>query len=211
MNVIIAGLLYALLGLDQIAVGPFLLSRPVVVGSVIGAVLGNGPLGFSAGLAAELLFIAVPPVGLTAADLGIVGGLAAVWSLGASVHRDATLLVSLTLAAPCGWAVTEGDRWVRRHNDKFGDWVLGHLTEGRERILWEALALWAGLWFLKAWAVFAAFGFVGQGLVDGVMHVLPVRTLDGLDAGARLLPVAGFAAALSYFWGRLRPPREEAG
>ena len=152
----------------------------------------------------------MPPVGLASADLSIVGALAALWSIQASAHREATLLISLLLAAPCGWAVTEGDRWVRRHNDKFGDWILGHLKEGRERVLWKALALWAGLWFAKSWVAFVALGFLGQEIVNGLLNHLPVRVLYGLDAGARFLPAACFAAALSYFWGRLRPRRAEA-
>jgi mannose/fructose/N-acetylgalactosamine-specific phosphotransferase system component IIC len=208
MSVILAGFIYALLSLDQIAVGPFLLSRPVVVGSLVGAALGNGPLGFSVGLAVELLFISVPPVGLRSSDVSLVGGLAALWSIQAYSARDGAPLLALLLAAPCGWAVTEADRWVRRHNDRFGDWILGHLREGRERFLWEAFSLWAGLWFMKAWIVFLTFGFIGQALVDAGLRFLPLRVLAGLDAGTRLLPAACFAAAAGYFWNRLRPPRE---
>jgi fructoselysine/glucoselysine PTS system EIIC component len=210
VSVILSGFVYALLSLDHIAMGPFLLSRPVVVGTLVGAALGNAPLGFSAGLAVELLFISVPPVGLRAADISIVGALAALWSVQAYAQRDAALLLSLALAAPCGWLATAGDRWVRRRNDVFGDWILGHLREGRERVLWKAFLLWVGLWFLKAWLFFIAFGFLGQSVVDALLARLPLGVLDALDRGTRLLPVACFAAAAAYFWDRLRPAGEKA-
>src|SRR5258707_3797725 len=117
--------MYALLSLDLIAVGPFLLSRPLVVGAAVGAALGNGPLGFSVGLAAELFSIAVPPVGLAAGDVAIVGGLAALWSVEAFSQRGAAPMLSLCLAILCGWGGTEADRWIPRPNDRFGDWILG--------------------------------------------------------------------------------------
>jgi mannose/fructose/N-acetylgalactosamine-specific phosphotransferase system component IIC len=209
VSVLLAGLLYALLSLDHIAVGPFLLSRPVVAGTVVGAVLGNGPLGFTAGWIVELMFISVPPVGLVAEDISIVGALTALWTVEARSPRDAALLLSVILAVLCGRLVTEADRWVRRQNDKFGDWILGHLKEGRERILWKAFSVWAGLWFLKNWVVFAALGYLGQAAVDALLRFLPLRALTGLDAGARFLPLAAFAAAAAYFWNRLKPARED--
>jgi mannose/fructose/N-acetylgalactosamine-specific phosphotransferase system component IIC len=208
VSLLLAGFIYALLSLDQNAAGPFLLSRPVVTGAAVGAALGNAPLGFAAGLMTELLSVSVPPVGLASGDVSVIGGLAALWSVEAFSQRGAALLLALGLAIPAGWAVTVLDRRIRRQNDRFGDWILGHLTEGRERVLWQALAVWAGLWFLKAWAMFIALGFLGQRLVDAALRFLPVRTLQGLDDGARFLPVAAFAAALGYFWNRLKPPQE---
>lgn len=209
LPVLFAGLIYAFLCLDHIAVGPFLFSRPVVVGAAVGWSLGNAPLGFSAGLATELLFISVPPVGLRSSNISVIGALAALWTVQAFAQREAALILSLSLSAFCGWLVTQADRWVRRQNDRFGDWITDHLKEGRERVLWKALFLWAALWFLKAWVFFVAFGFLGQAAVDGLLRHLPLHVLDALDAGARLLPVACFASAAAYFWDRFRPVRED--
>lgn len=208
-DVALAGLIYAALSLDHIAVGPFLLSRPVVAGALIGLFLGNGPLGFSAGLVAELLFLSVPPVGLRSSNISIIGGLAALWSVQAYAQRDAALVISLILASLCGWGVTRVEAWARRQNDRFGGWVQDHLKEGRERVLWKAFALWMGLWFLKAWAFFVALGVLGQSAVDAALRTLPLHALEKLDAGAGLLPAACFASAAAYFWGRVRPVVEE--
>ena len=208
MTFLLAGFVYAFLNLDQIAVGPFLLSRPLVVGSVIGAVLGNAPLGFTAGLSAELMLISVPSSG-PAADLSLVGGLAALWAVEAYASRGAAVVLSLLLAVPCGWASRRADLLIRRQNDRFGDWIVDGLTAGRERILWKALAAWSTLSFVKAWVIFSAVSFLGMKVVDGFLSRLPPRILDGLDRGADLFLVVGFAAALSHFWGRLSPVRTD--
>jgi mannose/fructose/N-acetylgalactosamine-specific phosphotransferase system component IIC len=209
MIYLLAGLVYAFLNLDQIAVGPFLLSRPLVVGSIIGAVLGNAPLGFTAGLSAELMLISVPSSGPAATDLALIGGLAAFWAVEAYASRGAAVVLALLLAVPCGWASRRADLLIRRQNDRFGDWIVDGLTAGRERILWKALATWSALWFVKAWVVFAAVSFLGLKVVDWCLNRFPLRVLDGLDRGADLFLVVGFAAALSHFWGRLRPVRTE--
>jgi mannose/fructose/N-acetylgalactosamine-specific phosphotransferase system component IIC len=208
MNCLTVGLIFAVLNLDHIAVGPFLLSRPVVVGSAIGAALGNAPLGFTAGLSVELMLISVPSSGPAAAvDLALAGGLAALWSVDAWASRGAALTLSLLLAMPAGWAAARADRWIRRQNDLMGDWILERLTRGRERILWKALAFWSVLWFVKAWAVFAAAGCGGQVIVDVLLRHLPLPLLERFDRSADLLPIIGFSAVLVHFWNRLTPPR----
>ena len=208
MNCLTVGLVYAVLNLDHIAVGPFLFSRPVVVGSVVGAVLGNAPLGFSAGLSAQLMLISLPASGPAAVvDLALVGGLAALWAVDAWASRGAALTLSLLLAMPAGWAAGRVDVWIRRQNDRMGDWILERLTRGRERVLWKALAFWSALWFVKAWAVFSAVGCLGQRAVDLLLQHLPLRLLESLDRGADMLPIIGFSAALVHFWNRLTPPR----
>ena len=56
-------LLLGLLSLDVSAVGQFMLSRPIVVGPLVGTVTGHVELGLTMGALIELLWIADVPVG----------------------------------------------------------------------------------------------------------------------------------------------------
>ena len=56
-------LLLGLLSLDVTAIGQFMVSRPIVVGPLVGLVTGHPELGLTLGALTELLWIADVPVG----------------------------------------------------------------------------------------------------------------------------------------------------
>lgn len=53
----------ALLWLDRVYAFQLMVSRPIVIGPVLGAIMGNLPVGIAVGAALELLWLNAPPVG----------------------------------------------------------------------------------------------------------------------------------------------------
>ena len=58
-----AGTLGALLWLDRYQIGQIMISRPIVVGPIIGVALGDIPLGLAVGVLFEVLWLRRPPIG----------------------------------------------------------------------------------------------------------------------------------------------------
>jgi mannose PTS system EIIC component len=58
-----AGTLGALLWLDRYQIGQFMISRPIVVGPIIGWALGDIALGLAVGVLFEVLWLRRPPIG----------------------------------------------------------------------------------------------------------------------------------------------------
>jgi mannose/fructose/N-acetylgalactosamine-specific phosphotransferase system component IIC len=203
VEMIAAGALYAALALDHIAVGQFMVSRPLVVGPLLGLYFGDPVLGLLAGAAAELLWVHVIPVGLWPIDSTVVAALAVSWTLSSQQPGRATLVLALALAIPCGVFARHADIWFRRQNARFLPWIGARLAAGDEGVLARAVALSLALWFLKAWALFCALGVAGAWAVDALAALCPPRIMLSLDFAGRVLPLLGFAVVLNYFVERI--------
>ncbi len=59
----LAGPIGSLLWLDRYQIGQLMISRPIVVGSIIGAVLGDIATGLAVGVLFEVLWLRRPPIG----------------------------------------------------------------------------------------------------------------------------------------------------
>lgn len=199
-----AGLIYALLAMDHIAVGQFMLCRPLVVGPLLGLFLGNAPLGLLAGAVTELLWVHVIPVGIWPIDTTSVAALSVTWSLLSIRPGRPAFVLALMLAVPCGVFVRHADIWFRRQNHRFIPWVTRCLEQGHENVLGQAVVLSLLFWFLKAWGLFWAFGILGRILIDKLLLLCSPRTLLALDFAGRVLPLLGFCVVLNYFVSRSR-------
>ncbi|HRY29342.1 MAG TPA: PTS sugar transporter subunit IIC, partial [Elusimicrobiota bacterium] len=132
---------YGLLALDHIAVGQFMLSRPLVVGPLLGWCLGNAPLGLLAGASVEMFWVHPIPVGHWPIDPAAVAALSITWCQLSSHPGRGTLTLCLLLAIPCGIVVRHLDIWFRRQNSRFIPWVSERLERGNEGALGGAVAL----------------------------------------------------------------------
>lgn len=197
-----AGFLYALLSLDHIAAGHFMVSRPLVVGPVMGWYLGDPWLGLTAGVAVELLWVHVIPVGIWSVDTTSMAGLATAWAILSGHPSRPSLLVALLFALPVGIMVRHVDIILRRRNEGFLDWVEKGLAEGSEDSLARAVLAGLVLWFLKALILFMALGGIGQFFVDMSLNACSPRMLAALNFSARLLPLLGLGSAMNYFFTR---------
>ncbi|MBI4396296.1 MAG: PTS sugar transporter subunit IIC [Elusimicrobia bacterium] len=201
-GMIAAGFFYAVAALDHIAVGQFMISRPLVVGPLLGWYLGNAPLGLLAGAVVELLWMQPIPMGIRPVDTSIVAALTVVWSLTSSRPGHAVMALSLMLAIPCGMVVRRLDVWSRRQNSRFLPWVAKEIKQGQEGVLTKVVLLAVGYLFVKAFVLFVVFGFAGRFLINAVLSACPPRLYESISFAGRVLPLIGFCAALNYFYER---------
>ncbi len=153
MSVFLSALAYGLLSLDHFTVGPFLLSRPLVVGSVVGFLCGHAGEGVALGLLAECLWVRVPPVGAGQWDVGLSVALAGVWAF--ELPHDvlvpgARIALAFTLALPFAVVGRSADQWVRRHTRLLAVRALAGVERGLVGPLRYSLIFGAVLWVLKS-------------------------------------------------------------
>ena len=203
-SVLLPGLIYAVLALDHIAVGQFMVSRPLVVGTVMGWYFGNTSLGFLAGAVAELLWVHVIPVGIWPIDSSVVAALSVAWSLSSPKPSRAVVVLAMLLAIPAGILLRRVDIWFRRQNTRFIPWVSAELEKGNESVLNRAMGLSLFFWFFKAFFFFVAFFVAGHVVLDIVLPLCSGRILVAFDFAGRVLPVVGFCVVLNYFFDRNR-------
>jgi mannose/fructose/N-acetylgalactosamine-specific phosphotransferase system component IIB len=82
---LLSALLYGVLSIDHFALGPFLLSRPLVLGALLGTLWGRPAEGLALGLLGESLWVVVPPAGPSQWDTGLAVALACVWAFSPGV------------------------------------------------------------------------------------------------------------------------------
>jgi mannose/fructose/N-acetylgalactosamine-specific phosphotransferase system component IIC len=198
MDILTIGLLYALLSMDQMAVGPFMVSRPLVVGPLLGWAMGNPAMGLLVGVSVELLWIGTGSVGIFSVDTTLIAALAVYWSLSMPESGRPGVVAALALAFPFGFIIRRVDLWVRHLGDRLTPWILQKVERG-QWILVQAMVLFLLVWFLKGLGFFFAFGSLGRVLLSVLLSYCPPQVLEAFDLAGRALPLVGFGAALNYF------------
>lgn len=129
---LLAGVLAMLVGIDRIAFAQFMISRPIVVGPLIGLALGNAMVGLEVGMLLELLWLGRLPVGaaIPPDDTQVTVG-ATILAL--SMERLLGLsgmpmvLLCVLTAIPLGKFGQTFDRMARSFNDRYNDRALAAL------------------------------------------------------------------------------------
>lgn len=197
----LAALLGGLCYLDRTAACQFMLHRPLVVASLMGAIFGNLAAGAQVGAVLELLYIARLPVGASIPpdDTGaavFVGSAAAVAS--SSIGLDAgsfTALILLTV--PSSEAGRFVDRYVRKVNGRVAHLTAEAVDRGDLRAVEHGLL--AGLTLFILAGVLLSLLFSGAGVMVA-KYLLP-----RFGPGSRLefsalqpaLPLLGAASVYS--------------
>jgi mannose/fructose/N-acetylgalactosamine-specific phosphotransferase system component IIC len=210
MSVFLSALAYGLLSLDHFTVGPFLLSRPLVVGSVVGFLCGHAGEGVALGLLAECLWVRVPPVGAGQWDVGLSVALAGVWAF--ELPHDvlvpgARIALAFTLALPFAVVGRSADQWVRRHSRLLAVRALAGVERGLVGPLRYSLIFGAVLWGLKSLVIFFLADSLGGALFNGLVPLIAGPWLDGFERAWSLWPALGLAALLNHFSYRLGKKR----
>lgn len=209
MTGLLSALLYGLLAIDHFAGGPFLLSRPLVLGALLGALWGRPAEGLALGLLGESLWVLVPPAGPAQWDTGLAVALACVWAFGwegaqkAGTPRGAFLAVAFLTGIPFAVAAKRVDVWVRRNTRLFADYARAGFNHGVSGPFWNGLGMSIVLWGFKSLVVFFVAENLG-GLVCGAVYPrLGGPVAEGLDQAWALWPALGAATLWHLFFGRL--------
>ncbi|MBL0059551.1 MAG: PTS sugar transporter subunit IIC [Elusimicrobia bacterium] len=202
MATLLAALAYGILSLDHFTVGPFLLSRPLILSSLVGFLCGHVPEGIALGLLTESLWVVVPPAGPAQWDVGLAAALAGVWAFlspsggpSSSVSGAATAL-ALILSIPFAVLCRSVDIWLRRQMRILSVRALEGVERGLAGPLRYGLVFAGVLWGFKSLVVFFVAEALGGALYGVLLPLVRGPWLEGLDRAWRLWPALGLAALL---------------
>lgn len=186
----------AVLELDATAAGQFMVSRPIVLGPFLGAVLGDLSLGSRLGALCELFSVSERPLGAHLPPNATVAAAAAVLlALGPS-QAHAELAFPAGLAA--GWLHARVEGALRRGRGGFQ--VDKRLVRGEDLGLGRLAALEMGKQAVMTFVVLTAALLAGPWL-SLLWAGLAQTSAAGLRLGLDLAPWIGLAALLRSFRG----------
>lgn len=198
LNALLLSLIYLVSRTDMIN-GYMMLTKPIVLGPLVGLVLGDLQAGILIGATLELAFIGVMNIGISVSmDVSIatiVGGGLAILS-----GQDAAF--ALTIAIPTGILFNMLKTFIRvvmqywivemQKACEIGDY------KKVERYHWLTWWLFSLIMMIL---VFASI-YLGTGAVQAVVDFIPEWIYNGLKVGTSILPALGFAMLLNMIWTR---------
>jgi len=192
-------LLLATLSMDITAVGQFMVSRPIVVGPLIGALLGNPGIGLATGALVELIWIGDLPVGahrpIDNTLLAGVGTFAAVQAAARGIEPGAAVTFALCLSVPFAALSSHAENRVRHLNGSLVRKAQAQIEAGHSEAFERTELVILGLLFLKAVLV-AAFSLAVVYHAIGIFRFFPAEVVQAFSYAPWLLMVTGCAAAI---------------
>jgi PTS system mannose-specific IIC component len=202
LDILLAGLVALVTGLDRTALLQIMISRPIVAAPLTGLVLGNLQVGLSVGLMTELLWLARIPVGAAippddtqvavgATTLVLVCG--PLWGYSGPGFTILALLVAMPLGKAGQWL----DHLARSQNSRLQKRAEQVLASGNAEQL--ELLHWQGVGHFAFAAVLTYLLIVSLGAA--VLYFLAPAFLGALTESAGWLrlvfPLTGMAVILS--------------
>lgn len=198
-EVLIAGGLGGLLGLDRTAVGQFMISQPIIAAPLVGLALGDIQTGLILGALLELVWISDLPVGKfvppdsTAAAV-ISTGMSIIGGSAQGGVTPSIMFWSIMLALPMAWVVQKGDTAVRRLNIKFSSQAASGLDETAiARCHWKGIGVFFASYFVMT-TCFLLAGVLALGAIEGLRDGQEIR---GSSIFLQCLPIVGVATWLA--------------
>lgn len=191
-------LLGAFLALDQAMVGQFMISQPLVTGTLIGAVLGDLPAGILLGAMLQLIWVGVLPVGAYipsdhTISSGIATALAIMLMRQFGSELGTGMIFALAVAIPAGWLSGKLDVVVRHFNSRLARKAEPWLNRYGLRSI-DALNL-SGLAtaFIRNFVIYLVWLGPLALLIGGAFVILPAQVTRGLGLVFWLLPMLPLA------------------
>ncbi|MGL5507236.1 MAG: PTS mannose/fructose/sorbose/N-acetylgalactosamine transporter subunit IIC [Paraclostridium sp.] len=169
------------------------LYRPIVIGPIVGAIMGDLQTGLIVGGSYELMMIGAMPVGGAQPPNAVIGGImATVFAITSGLDTSAALPLAIPFALLGQYVVTllfTVMSPLMGLCDKAADQAN---PKGIDRINYMAMAI-LGVSF--ALVVLAGL-LAGQAIGTTLTEVLPQQVWDGLGAAGKMMPALGFAMLL---------------
>lgn len=199
LTAVLGGICY----LDRTAALQVMLHRPLIVGSIAGALFGSFPAGAAAGAVLELLYIARLPVGAsippddTGAAIFAGAGAATAAEMAGGAIDYAVVAALLLLSVLCAEAGKVADRFVRRVNCRIAHVTIAAVDRGDIAAVDHGLL--AGVTLFGAVGATLSVLFAGFGVMAGrwLPEVFSPGEQDGFAHLFPLLPLLGAASVLS--------------
>ncbi len=192
-------LLLAFLGLDVSAVGQFMVSRPIVVGPLVGLLTGHADLGLELGAFVELIWSGDVPVGAhLPLDLSMLAGLSVAFAselVGGACPKEAAVTYALGVAIPLSAVSTHVEIFLRKFHVRWVHFAQRMAMNSRLRTFeWVNYIVILEL-FLKGFLM-AFLGLLIEHWTAGIFHSFPPRVIEGLYYANWLLLALGCSAVI---------------
>jgi mannose/fructose/N-acetylgalactosamine-specific phosphotransferase system component IIC len=193
----------ALLGLDNIAIGQFMLAQPAVGALLAGYIVGEPLLGIWAALTFQLLWLGQIPVG---AYVPPSASLTAIATVGLAAPVAAPLasraVLAAALAIPVGGLAGKLDIWIKSRNVAILHRSENDLLDGRPLAMGGAVVKGVAVFFLKDFFLLLAALVSGSLLVAAALFRFTPPLHRGMELAFATSPAVGIAAALKVYWKR---------
>jgi mannose/fructose/N-acetylgalactosamine-specific phosphotransferase system component IIC len=193
----------ALLGLDNIAVGQFMLGQPAVGALLVGYIVGEPLLGVWAAVTFQLMWLGQIAVG---AYVPPSASLTAIATVGLAVPVAAPLtsraVVAAVLAIPVGVVAARFDIWIKSGNVGILHRGENDLLDNRPAALEAAVVKGMASFFFKDFLLLLVALAAGSFVVALALRQLTPAMHRGLELAFIVSPAVGIAAALKVYWKR---------
>ncbi len=190
-----------LIALDFTALGPFMISQPLVAGPLFGWLMGNVVAGVLIGGIMQLMWMDVSPIGVsipydaTAATL-----LGVYWASASGQSPLSQTALCLAFAIPFGYLFRWADQKARRINTRIMHRVESVPDEKLAMSLWAAIGTGIVWSWVRYTGLFALVFFLGDLFWKRLAYVPRLGLIDqSLTIAIILLPVAGLGVTLELF------------
>ena len=184
-----------------------MISRPVVIGPIVGWSLGDVTSGLIIGAFIELLYLYVIPIGVVVPpNCSIVTGISTVLHIliCSETKVPSCLIVILAYTIPLGVIFKQMEILQRQINVKIIHYIDSAVSRGRLSVVRLISIPFFVMVFLKA-SLFSIIAIVlGLAIVKAIIGVFQQQVWDGISAVYRLLPLLGLAVAFNTFYVKMR-------
>lgn len=172
-----------------------MVSKPLVVGTMIGAVLGDVQQGMFIGGTLQLMSMGV--VGLGGASVPNYVATTIIATI-VGIQSGQGYEIGLTIGLPVGMLYVNIDIAVKIINGYIMRWSKKLFNEKKFDKGINVMYLYLVLGSLKYLIPVLLVIVAGQGVVEAIVNAMPVWLFNGLKVAGKILPVTGMAMLLNY-------------
>ncbi|MFA5858824.1 MAG: PTS sugar transporter subunit IIC [Elusimicrobiota bacterium] len=190
----------AFLHLDGSYFGQLMIGRPIVVGTLVGILMGDIVIGAKLGLAIELIWINVIPIGTTfLPDVTGIAFFSVFWILSNGKLDTGNCLYALALALPFGILSQQIDYWVRKQNSRYVQRVEQHVNNGEFSYIGVLITHHLFWLYIIRLITYLGIIFAGKYLLTLIHSLLPITCSVNYDTVFQLFILLGLAVTFNMF------------
>lgn len=171
------------------------IAQPIVACTVIGFMFGNVSEGLAVGSALQAMYLGViSPGGALPSDRGFATFIAGSLAIASNTGVEG----AVALAVPVGLLGAALFQLCMTFNSVFPHMGDKAAAEGDRKGIVRAQLLAQVPTFIIYVTIYTAVNYMGVGLVETIINVLPAQIVTALGIMAKILPAVGFAMLLKY-------------
>ncbi|MFH1075116.1 MAG: PTS sugar transporter subunit IIC [Candidatus Firestonebacteria bacterium] len=204
VEILLISILAGIIAIDVRTIGGTMLSRPLVVGPLVGLILGDIGIGFYVAILVELLWIGILPIGAyllveTLPITTVTVSLTVILKDTVDIPVTSLLIFALMAAIPLGYV----GRWSEAHIRNLNSTMSASLIKNADQGDFSRIAMIQGanifITFLKNFVLCFVPIFFGCKLFHNIVSSMPSQFKEGVLYAHWLIPALGFSVIMEIF------------